>query len=565
MMRIVDSIKTVLSRRGRAWICCVLALLGACLLWSVLGSAAWADPYPRVIAHGGGSVQGEPGTNSLEALEQSIADGYRYIELDMAFTSDGKVAMLHDWESATGYYLGIASSKAISYRQYTQCSILNRYTPLTLDSLAEVLRANPQISVITDTKEDNLALLSHIADEQPDILPQIIPQIYSYEECAPVQALGYERVILTLYKMPQERDGHRIARFVKEHGLFAVTMAAETAGTGLAKTLQSYGVAVYVHTVNSLADTVRMLNLGAYGIYSDRLLPDEVTYPGWQYYLARSDNAAQQLSLELQQGRLRLNMRSSLAGTNQGSTVAYYIGERELVRGPVGKVLEADVSAIATGSHTVTARLSDRQGRRIAEKTYLIWKDQNCVLLLSPQCRYVLEQFTALGDFRTALERHSARAAQLAEESVFARRGSAVYYNRGKVGLYLSGNALLPAIAADSQGNIYTSLYDTALALGASSAQMNNTYKTMELRVRGGTRQAGISGLTARYRKDLPVMRTKVQLYRNRAMGSGAFYQELTGRAFLQEDGFLILLPEGASVSEAERQELLEIARQLYQ
>ena len=48
-------------------------------------------------------------------------------------------------------------------------------------------------------------------------------------------------------------------------------------------------------------------------------------------------------------------------------------------------------------------------------------------------------------------------------------------------------------------------------------------------------------------------------------MVGGDLYQEMTGRRLIQQDGYLILLPKGTVVTEAEQQQLLEIARQLYQ
>lgn len=184
---------------------------------------------------------------------------------------------------------------------------------------------------------------------------------------------------MTLYKMTNERNGARIAKFVQENDIFAVTMAYELADTGLAKTLQSYGIAVYMHTINTLQQTVNALNAGAYGIYTDTLLPQEVTYPSWQYYLAPSKNSKQQLSIELQQNGLQLNMRSS----NKKGTVAYYIGDTLLVKGSINQILKADVDDIATGQHTITAKIYNGENQQVAAKNYLLWKDQSCMLLLA--------------------------------------------------------------------------------------------------------------------------------------------------------------------------------------
>ena len=535
-------------------------LLCSCLFWLLGANMAQAGTHPRAIAHAGGAVQGDTVTNSKEAVEQAIANGYQYIELDMALTTDGKIAMIHDWESSASYYLGLGPNKAVSFEKYQQCKVLNKYTPLTMEALAKILQNNPQVRIITDTKEDNLAVLTAIKKQYPQIVKQIIPQIYQYKEYETVKQLGYDKIILTMYKMSNERNGARIARFVQEHDIYAVTMSEELMNTGLAKTLQSYGIAVYMHTINNLSQTVKALSAGAYGIYTDTLLPEEVTYPSWQYYLARSTDSKQQLSIELQEGDLRLNMRGS-----QKSSVAYYIGDQLLVKGKMNQVLKADLDSFSTGRYTLTARIYDGENQQIAAKNYLLWKDTSCNLLVTPQCGYILDQFTTLGDFSAALSNQEQKLQQIARQSFFTKQGSAVYYNSGQTGLYLSGNTQLPAIAADSQGNVYTSLYDTAIELGASGTQMNSSTKAMDIKYQGKFYQAGIEGVTKGYQKKGTVLKTKVQLYRNRAMGNGALYQELTGRGYLQQDGYLILLPKGVTLTESQRDSMLEIAKQLYQ
>lgn len=166
--------------------------------WGSVGQLAWlaamepAGTGGRISqghCHGCGAIQGDTVTNSREALEQTIANGFQYIEVDMAFTTDGQIAMLHDWESSASYYLGLGQNKAVSFAQYQQCRVMSKYTPLDMDTLAEILQQNPQITIITDTKEDNLAILTYIQKNYPQLVAQIIPQIYQYEEYAAVKAI----------------------------------------------------------------------------------------------------------------------------------------------------------------------------------------------------------------------------------------------------------------------------------------------------------------------------------------------------------------------------------------
>src|SRR5690606_19320291 len=52
---------------------------------------------PPLVAHAGGAIYGFKLTNSLEALEESYENGFKLIEMDFEWTSDGKVVAIHDW------------------------------------------------------------------------------------------------------------------------------------------------------------------------------------------------------------------------------------------------------------------------------------------------------------------------------------------------------------------------------------------------------------------------------------------------------------------------------------
>lgn len=60
------------------------------------------------IVHAGGELWGVDsegtfrsffGSNSLEGLENCVANGYNAIELDFNFTSDGHLVCIHDWSA----------------------------------------------------------------------------------------------------------------------------------------------------------------------------------------------------------------------------------------------------------------------------------------------------------------------------------------------------------------------------------------------------------------------------------------------------------------------------------
>ena len=224
---------------------------------------------PTKIIHAGGSIDNCVGSNSLEALNVSYAKGYRFIEMDFRFSSDGKAVCLHDWSK---YYSSQLGNTPITAAEFANVRIYNRYTSVTLDSLAAWFGEHPDVYIITDCKDDNLTLLTKIAREYADLMPRMIPQIYQYAEYETVRALGYSNIILTLYCLPtyaEKADGAANAAFAKQHGLLAVTADATLANADFVRAFTDAGVPLFVHTVNDVSEQQRLYDLGVTCIYTD--------------------------------------------------------------------------------------------------------------------------------------------------------------------------------------------------------------------------------------------------------------------------------------------------------
>ena len=110
--------------------------------------------YERVIAHGGGSVDGFETSSSVQAVELAIKNGFKWIELDMEFSSDNKIIMLHDWDRTMTTYLGREYENKLSLKQFNNQLICGRFEPLTFEKLTKILDRNPQIKIVTDTKAE---------------------------------------------------------------------------------------------------------------------------------------------------------------------------------------------------------------------------------------------------------------------------------------------------------------------------------------------------------------------------------------------------------------------------
>lgn len=227
------------------------------------------DVFPDKILHAGGSIDGQAGSNSLEALEATYAAGRRFIEMDFLLSSDGHPVALHDWSRYYSYSLG---STPVSLDQFKTVKIYNRYTSVYLDSLAKWLSAHPDVYIITDVKDDNLGVLRKIAEEKPEILSRILPQIYAESEYAPVRALGYSNIIFTLYRLPtyaEKADAAGIVEMAERMELLALTFDCTLATPEYVETLKKSGVFLCAHTVNGAEAQAEYYALGVDCVYTD--------------------------------------------------------------------------------------------------------------------------------------------------------------------------------------------------------------------------------------------------------------------------------------------------------
>lgn len=232
------------------------------------GSSVAMTMLPSV-AHAGGAVGGRIETGSLDALKANRSR-YELIELDFSWTSDGHLVCLHDWDAAFTARFGQPTDHPLTLAAFEQALTDGGPVNCTLSTLADWLRQNPDKTIVTDLKERNLDGLQAIATAHPDLVSRFLPQAYQPEEIAAIKAMGYARVIWTLYRFDGTTED--ILAHLARNPVFAVTMQKRFAAAGLARQIfDATGVRSYVHTVNATAEAGCFADFGIAGIYTDTL------------------------------------------------------------------------------------------------------------------------------------------------------------------------------------------------------------------------------------------------------------------------------------------------------
>lgn len=158
-------------------------------LWLCVSARLISRDEPHFyIAHGGGAIDGHPVTNTLEAVENAISRGVKYIELDLVTTSDGRLVATHDWGTFSDQ-TGVEASTANppTYDTFKRSRAYGKFTPMTAEMIDSVLRANLDIHLVTDKIQDMALVDKHFSHFRDRMLVECFTK-EQYSEC---QRLGY--------------------------------------------------------------------------------------------------------------------------------------------------------------------------------------------------------------------------------------------------------------------------------------------------------------------------------------------------------------------------------------
>lgn len=110
-----------------------------------------------IMAHACGAIDGIDYTNSKEALELSLDKGIRYVEVDFSLTTDNKIVAIHKWNKDSYERLGIeykGEDKPISYDEFMNCKIENKYTAMDFDDVVAYMEKYPDLYIMIDITKD---------------------------------------------------------------------------------------------------------------------------------------------------------------------------------------------------------------------------------------------------------------------------------------------------------------------------------------------------------------------------------------------------------------------------
>lgn len=209
------------------------------LLHSVSAAKGLSNPE-LWIAYGGGIGQ-YVYTNCEEAVRDSLARGFTYVELDLMQTSDGCLVGGHTWDELRAI-LGVESNnqKCMSKAEIEALKPQGKYTPLFAADICRLMQENPQMILVTD-KTQNFELLRREIP-YPD---RMVIEACSVHDYLRALRAGFKHVALTAWSLYdlQQAQKYQLSGVV----LSATVLKEDPAAVKLVQQLHADGCCIMVH------------------------------------------------------------------------------------------------------------------------------------------------------------------------------------------------------------------------------------------------------------------------------------------------------------------------------
>lgn len=243
-----------------------------------------------LIGHSFSGVDESTYTGSREAFFEGYENGYRTFEVDIMFTSDDELVLVHEWpQAAEAAGHEEWKEKAPTMCEFLEAPIWGEYTPLALSDLFGLMQEYPDIWIVTDTKytdseqvsrQFNKLVETARVNNCAEVLERVVVQIYNERMLETVQSIyPFSSYIFTMYQRwwgGDMREFGEICRWCVSHGGDAITMPGTFSYEKAWRIASTYGIDVYVHTINDVSEAERYLDGGIRGVYTDFIRRDEL-------------------------------------------------------------------------------------------------------------------------------------------------------------------------------------------------------------------------------------------------------------------------------------------------
>lgn len=228
-----------------------------------------SDYTTSFIAHAGGGIDGKAYTNSLEALNNSVNNSFKLIELDLLVTDDNKIVAQHDFKILEKvckknffYDEEKKKRKKILYKEIINCNKIfdNKYTLLKENQIIDIFENNKELILVTD-KIDNYKLINKKFKFQD----RLIVEVFTIQDYFRAKFSGIKNPMFLF------TDGRRniLYSFFLNIKLVSISTANVKKYENFLKYLFRNKVSIFSFSSNSLEFNQKYIGKSITGVYTD--------------------------------------------------------------------------------------------------------------------------------------------------------------------------------------------------------------------------------------------------------------------------------------------------------
>lgn len=247
------------------------------------------EPEPSaknyMISHAMGGIDGYNYSNCLEGFQENYAEGHRIFEVDLEYTSDGKIVLWHHWDRP--FCSKYKKGKKPTYEQFMSSKIYDRYTPMDLEALLRLMAEYPDIRIVTDSKYTKSSTVKKqfrtiVSTAKKlgvsSVLDRLVVEIYTKDMFDVVDGVyHFKEYMMTLYKVfdkaPSTSKLKSMASFCQRKGIATIAMYADWWKSKYAGIIKSYGLDIALYTVNDAREAREYFDDGVNALFTDFLPP----------------------------------------------------------------------------------------------------------------------------------------------------------------------------------------------------------------------------------------------------------------------------------------------------
>ena len=160
--------------------------------------------------------------------------------------------------------------------KYENYKIYSKYTTMDAEDVIELMKENPELYVIIDTKEeDSVSVIRELIDlagDRTDVVDRYIIQLYDRgikAQLMEIYPFAQENFLFTCYKYGVEPN--QILQICMEEGISVVTVEYNVWSADIIQLFTRKGILIFEHTLNRPDQMINALDRGVHGIYTDFL------------------------------------------------------------------------------------------------------------------------------------------------------------------------------------------------------------------------------------------------------------------------------------------------------